>query len=71
MKSEELRRYEEEFRAMRELLGTYCLELGLPSAEAEPSDAEAEAGPPSPSESGTTSSDGSTPMPLAPSRDGS
>jgi hypothetical protein len=30
MKSEELRRYEEEFKAMRDALGTYCLELGFP-----------------------------------------
>lgn len=37
MKSEELQRYEDEFREMRELLGTYYLELGRqPSEAAEP-----------------------------------
>jgi hypothetical protein len=35
MKSEELRRYEEEFRAMREMLGTYYLELALRPVETE------------------------------------
>ena len=36
MKSEEILRYEEEFRAMREMFGTYFLELGTraPGAEA-------------------------------------
>ncbi len=56
MKSEELRHYEEEFQAMREMLGTYCLELGRPSAEAETLDEKAQAGPP-PTESATPSGD--------------
>lgn len=33
MKTEEIRRYEEEFRAMREMLSTYYLELGIPAPE--------------------------------------
>jgi len=30
MKPEELRKYQDEFRAMREMLGTFYLELGIP-----------------------------------------
>jgi len=30
MKPEELRQYHDEFRAMREMLGTFYLELGIP-----------------------------------------
>lgn len=35
MKPEELRRYEEEFKAIREMLGTYYLELSLPTSKPE------------------------------------
>jgi hypothetical protein len=41
MKSEELRRYEEEFQAMREMLGTCCLELGFPPTGTEGVEGEA------------------------------
>jgi hypothetical protein len=42
VKSEELRRYEEEFRAMREMLGTYYLELGGPVLKPDDSAGEVE-----------------------------
>lgn len=44
MKTEELRRYEEEFRAMREMLGTYYLELGLSPAGAATPDGDSPVG---------------------------
>lgn len=70
MKSEELRQYEEEFRAMREMFGTYYLELGRPAAEAGTTDgkAEGEAPPPEPVAS---SWDGHAPTVPEPSKTGS
>jgi hypothetical protein len=52
MKPEELRRYEEEFKASREMLGTYYLELGLaassPKTAAEARTQDEPAGSPGP-----------------------
>ena len=66
MKPEELRQYQEEFRAMREMLGTFYLELGIPK---HPLPAGPEGPPPDPSHSEEGGNNGGPDDPVGPAQE--